>query len=235
MSGLTAVDIRIYQIHYRADQRTGLDPAFIPFDNTANLRPEWREYHVFREAHRAGLCAGDAIVGFVSWKFGLKTHVSGRDFVRFIARHPGHDVYFLNPRVERGRFANVWLQGEHHHPGIIGLAEEALRAAGTPMRLAELAHPPGMTLFCNFWAGTSRFWDRYMAFCEPVFAAIERGLPTDTMARLDARADRRIDACFRPFIMERLFTTLLAVDASIRWRRHPGRRRWLGGLGWRAA
>jgi hypothetical protein len=212
------MDIRIFQIFYDAAQRSRLDPGFIPYDNTANPRPAWREYHVFRTAYLQGDCPPDALTGFVSWKFRTKTRTSAAAFHRFIRRHPGRDVYFVNPaRLESGSFANIWQQGEFHHPGLIDLAETAFRAAGRPLALATLEHPPAATLFCNFWVGTRRFWDRYMAFCEPIFAAIEAGLPSAAATRLDARADRTIDACYRPFLVERLFTTLLALDPTIRW------------------
>jgi hypothetical protein len=46
----------IHQIYYDDAQRPALDPAFLPYDNRANPRPEWREYHVFRTEWLAGRC-----------------------------------------------------------------------------------------------------------------------------------------------------------------------------------
>lgn len=212
------MDVRIHQIYYVDEQRALLDPAFIPYDNTANERPEWREYHVFRREFFRGACRDDAITGFVSWKFGAKTKTKGEGFKRFIHNNPGHDVYFLNPpRLMREEFANVWLQGEHHHPGLIEITEAVLRLAGHKMSLATLEQPADATLYCNYWAGTSAFWERYINFCEPIYQVIEHAIDSKLRCRIDSRADKVINACFRPFIMERLFTTLIALNSSIRW------------------
>jgi hypothetical protein len=235
--------VRIHQIFYADEQRAALDPAFIPYDNRTNPRPEWREYHVFRTEWLAGRCAADDVTGFVSWKFGAKTGVAGRAFVELIERHPGHDVYFVNPsRVEPRPFTGIWQQAEVHHPGIIGLAQRIFDAVGVAVDLATLEQPREQILFCNYWAGTRRFWDDYMAFCEPVHRQILSGLDAADRALIWSRADREIDAPYVPFIMERLVSTFLALRPGIRyqgldldrqlravrrpwWRRLLGRRR----------
>ena len=231
------MDVSIHQIWYDDSQRRRLDPAFVPFDNRANPDPAWREYHVFRTQYRAGAVRPDAVTGYVSWKFGRKTGLRGRAFVRFIERHPGHDVYFVNPPgLEPRSFRNVWLQGEHHHPGILGLARRVFARCGIDCDPAALEQPARQVLYCNYWAGTSRFWDAYMAFCEPVRECLLHGLDGDDLRLLHSQADRVIDACYIPFVMERLFSTLLALDPGIRalgmeattawWGRwHPGWKR----------
>ncbi|MCE9631737.1 MAG: hypothetical protein K8S94_13615 [Planctomycetia bacterium] len=228
------MNAKIHQIYYRDDQKPLLDQAFIPYDNTANSRPEWREYHVFRTEFLRGDWQNDTITGYVSWKFGSKTETSGAVFKQFIQRNPGYDVYFINPAalVPR-RFANIWLQGDFHHPGLIEITEAVLQQAGMRIDLAQLQHDVATTLCCNYWAGTAAFWRKYMAFCEPVFQTIEHHIDPELKARIDRRADKLIDACYRPFIMERLFTTLLSIDRSIRWlgyRKHTSAwKRWLAG------
>ncbi len=229
--------IRIHQIFYDPAQRPALDPAFLPYDNTANPQPQWREYHVFRTEWLAGGCRPDDVTGFVSWKFAAKTGVSGQDFVTFIESHPGHDVYFLNPhRVEPRPFTNIWQQAEVHHPGIIGLAQRIFDAIGEPVDLAALQQPREQVLFCNYWAGSRRFWQRYMDLGERVARQIREGLDEADRRLAWSRADRLIDAPYVPFIMERLFSTLLATRAGIRFRAWeeqeiaPTRRGWVGRL-----
>jgi hypothetical protein len=225
--------ISIHQIFYDPAQRLALDPAFIPHDNTANPCPEWREYHVFRTAWLAGACRGADVTGYVSWKFTAKTGVSGRAFLEFIAANPGHDVYFINPhRVEPRPFANIWQQAEVHHPGIIDLAQRILAAVGLEIDLAHLEQPRDQVLFCNYWAGTGRFWDWYMDLGERVRRQVLTGLDEADRRRAWSRADREIDAPYVPFIMERLFSTLLAIRPEIRYRAweqdsaRPGRTPW---------
>lgn len=210
--------IRIHQIFYADDQRAALDPAFIPYDNRANPRPEWREYHIFRTEWLAGRCGQADVTGFLSWKFGTKTGISGRAFVEFIERNPGHDVYFVHPhRVEPRPFATIWRQAEVHHPGIIALAQRIFAGAGVAIDLATLEQPREQVLFCNYWAGTAWFWDAYMAFCEPVHRQIMEGLDPADRALVWSRADRQIDAPYVPFIMERLFSTFLALRPETRF------------------
>lgn len=213
----------IHQIFYDDSQRPQLDPAFTPYDNRANAEPEWREYHVFRTEYLAGRCREGFITGYVSWKFGMKTRVPGRAFVDFIERHPGHDVYFLNPRgLERGVYRNIWLQGEFHHPGILGLATRIFQKAGIDADPAGLEQPGNQILYCNYWAGTRRFWDAYMALCEPVRDCILHGLSEADRRLLHSRADAKIDACYIPFIMERLFSTLLTLRTDISFKGWDG-------------
>jgi len=209
----------IHQIYYDDAQRAALDPAFLPYDNRENPRPEWREYHVFRTEWLAGRCRAGDVTGFLSWKFGAKTGIAGRAFVEFVERHPGHDVYFVNPhRVEPRPFTGIWQQAEVHHPGIIGLSQRIFDQLGVAVDLATLEQPREQVLFCNYWAGTRRFWDEYMAFCEPVHRQILSGLDAADRAFAWSRADREIDAPYVPFIMERLFSTFLAMRPDLRSR-----------------
>lgn len=224
------MDIRIHQIYYRDDQKPLLDPAFIPYDNTGSERaaspdyhPDWREYHVFRREFFRGSCRDDAITGYVSWKFPVKAKTTGACFQEFIRSHPGHDVYFVNPPgLVPPIYDNVWLQGEHHHPGLIEITEALLRHIGRPLALATLSHPAEAALYCNYFAGNGAFWRRYMELCESVYRAIEQAIDPALRSRIDSRADRKVDVCYRPYIIERLFTTLLAVDDSICWIGYPG-------------
>jgi hypothetical protein len=150
------MEVRIHQIYFDPKQLATLDPAFLPLDNTSNEAPEWREYHVFRNAYLRGLC-DRGVTGFFSWKFRRKTGVLGSEFIRFIEANPGHEVYFISPRLGWKNFPNIWLHGEHYHPGIISLAEELFQGVGRPLDLRALRHAPQATLFCNFWAGTAKF------------------------------------------------------------------------------
>ena len=139
--------IAIHQIYYDDSQWRAIDPAFQPYDNRANPDPVWREYHVFRTEYLADNVREGEVTGYLSWKFGMKTRVRGRDFVDFIKRHPGRDVWFLNPHgIEPRRFRNVWLQGEHHHPGILRLARRVFRHVGINCDPESLEQPESQVL-----------------------------------------------------------------------------------------
>lgn len=233
------MNVSIHQIFYDDTQKSALDPAFTAYDNRSNPEPDWREYHVFRTEYLAGNVRDGDITGYVSWKFGMKTRVRGRDFVQFLERHPGHDVWFLSPHgIEPGRFRNVWLQGEHHHPGILRLTQRVFRHCGIDCDLETLEQPESQVLYCNYWVGTRRFWDAYLAFCEPVRDCLLHRLDSDDRRLLQSRADKTIDSGYIPFIMERLFSTLLSLRGDLSCKGWDGagarrpRRTWFG---WRKA
>ena len=148
----------------------------------------------------------------------MKTRVSGSVFADFVACQPDVDVSFVNPcRIEPRPFTNIWQQAEVHHPGILGLTQRIFTAVGIDVDLARLEQPREQVLFCNYWAGTHGFWQTYMAFCEPIYHHIDTGLDEAYQQLIWSRADREIDSPYVPFIMERLFSTLLALRPDIRY------------------
>jgi hypothetical protein len=212
----------IHQIYYEENQVSHLDEDFIPYRNVANPRPEWCEYFVFRTEYLAGTC-GHGLTGFLSWKFGQKTGLSGGKFCRWIATHPGYDVYFVNPfpNLVRKRFRNVWHQGSRCHPAILPIAQSLFDKVGYRFNLEAIAMDERVTAYCNYWVATPKFWRRYMEFCEPVHDVVENGLTSDEKACILARADSSSNCCYIPYIFERLFSTLLCIDPEIRSLRMP--------------
>lgn len=214
--------IRIFQIFYLQSQVSKLEPEFIPYSNIANPRPEWCEYHVFHKEYHSQTC-DHGMTGFLSWKFGQKTGLSGARFLAWIEDNPGYDVYFVNPfpqRLQKLR-PNVWYQAERCHPGLTDMAEMLLAKAGYKLNLRRLRMDEQTVAYCNFWVATPGFWQRYMEFTEPVYEIVEYGLTKKEKASLFSPADRVSRLCYIPYIFERLFSTLLCVDKSIRVLRMP--------------
>jgi hypothetical protein len=208
--------IRIHQIHFRPEQKAHLEPAFIPFDNAASPAPEQMEYRVFRDGYQRGLTREADYTGFVSWKFRQKTRVTGDVFVDFIRDNPGYDVYFINPFPAELLWRNVWVQGETFHPGLLGFAQTIFDRLDYDIRLASLDNLADTAAYCNYWVGSSEFWDRYMEFTEPIYDHLVNDLSAAERELLWSRADRQIEASYFPFIFERMFSTLLASDSSIK-------------------
>lgn len=74
------------------------------------------------------------------------------------------------------------------------------------------------TAYCNCWVGNELFWEKYMAFTLPIYYYILYESPLDLRNTfLKKRADKKINAPYFPFIFERLFSTLLVVDPSIKY------------------
>ena len=210
----------IFQIFYQSSQKNYLDPSFTPFDNTNNSCPTWCEYGVFHKEFHKGTC-DKGITGFISWKFHEKTTLKGWQVYNWIESNPRHDVYSINPFPNHMRkngwlgFKNIWDHGEKHHPGLLALAQNLFDKADYKIDLGALRMSRQKITFCNYWFGTPTFWKRYISFCDPLYNLIESGLNDDERAKLFAPADPS-GICYIPYIFERLFSTLLCVDESIR-------------------
>jgi hypothetical protein len=210
--------VRIYQIYFLPEQRAGLDPAFEPFDWTANPDPRLKEIAIFRDLHARGLHQSAEVVGAMSPKFGIKTRMSGRAFVDFIAANPGHDVYFVNPFPQIAYYTyNLWEQGETSHPGLTERAQRLLDHCGVDIRIDGFPRTANdRLLFCNYWAGTPAFWDRYMAFINRLHDAIMLEMTDGDRARYFEFTRHDQPTEFYPFIFERMFTTYLVLHPEIR-------------------
>jgi hypothetical protein len=212
--------LQIHQIYYLERQRPLLDPAFIPYDNTENLRPQWAEYHVFRKEYASNPCPAGGHVGYLSWKFGAKTRISGKRFADFITDNPGYDVYFVNPYPIHARlFKSVWEQGEFYHRGILRFSQAVMRRAGYAFDLGAMVNDGSTLLFCNYWVGNRTFWDKYMKLAADVEDVLLHRLTEAEQAYLQSTADHtRQTLSHVAFIVERLFSTLLLHDRDIKHR-----------------
>jgi hypothetical protein len=211
--------VKIHQIYYLDQQRAFLDPAFIPYDNTENPRPQWAEYHVFRKEYASHPCPEGSHVGYVSWKFGAKARIPGQRFLDYVSANPGYDVYFINPfPIHLRLFKSVWEQGEYYHPGITRLSQAVLRRAGYAFDLAAMVNDESTLLYSNYWVGNRTFWDKYMKLAGDVEQVLEQGLTETERAFLLSAADRNAKLSHIAFILERLFSTLLLHDPGIKSR-----------------
>ena len=211
--------IGIYQNYYRVDQLSLLDPDFIPHDNTANENPEYREYWLFMNMYEKGRHLEADFAGMVSQKFYEKTQIRGSEFINFIEQNRGFDVYFINPlpfTINAYAFKNVWHQGEFYHPGLFDFVQNLLNKLGYGIDLNEIKNSEQTLLFSNFWVGNSYFWDEYMKFTRPVYDYLRNEMSEAEKAIISKEADRVIKINYTPFIFERMFSTLLATNPSIK-------------------
>ena len=213
----------MFQNFYAPGQEKKLDPAFVPHDGTRNARTDYREVALFVRMYHAGQHRAADYTGIVSPKFGEKTHISGADFLRFVERNPGYDVYFINPFPINAYYSfNVWEHGEICHAGLIAVAQDLFHRAGIQCDLASLGRNSHATLlYCNYWLGNERFWDRFIDLNLRLLRAAE-SLPPRARERLFALDPEYPDPVpILPFVFERVFSTLLLLDSSLKGCAYP--------------
>lgn len=208
----------MFQNRYAPGQENKLDPAFVAVDGTRNARTEYREVGLFLRLYHAGQHKAAEYTGIVSPKFREKARITGSDFLRFVERNPGFDVYFINPYPVNAYYSfNVWEHGEICHSGLMLLAQELFNCAGINCNLYEMGRNTHATLlYCNYWLGNEYFWDRFMNLNVRILQAVERLSPR-MRGRLFALDPQYPDPVpMLPFVFERLFSTLLLMDPSIK-------------------
>ena len=169
-------NIKIFQIYFKPELKIHCDPAFTPLDNTANPRPELREWDVWDREYNNIVNQGLDYWGFVSWKFKEKTNLSGQQVMDWIAANPGYDVYLLNPCIlNEACFSNSWEQGDYHHPNISAIGNSFLEKIGyTDPDVKSLMLDRNKTVFANYIVGSAAFWDKFMTFTHKLFSEAEK-------------------------------------------------------------
>lgn len=211
----------IYQIYFSAQQLPLLEKEFIPYDNSESLHPEQREYAVFKKKFEEEFHKKSKLTGMLSWKFREKAGITGAQFIQFIEQNPGYDVYYINPFPHEHKFLSVWEQAEHCHPGIIELAQFIFNHVNDSIRLKDIRNVSINAAYCNFWVGTENFWEAYMAFTLPIYHYMLHDAPMEIKNKLFTKADKMTDSVFFPFIMERLFSTFLCQNNTIKALKYP--------------
>jgi len=208
--------IAIYEPLYRPGQ-TLVEHAFKPLLITDNSRSAWREFAILVDMYRRGLHRQHRFTGLFSPKFGLKTGLSGAQFISFVQANADAEVCFVNPFPQLAYISfNVWMQGENAHPGLTARAQALLDACGIAMRIAEQPrHGPDLLCYCNFWVGTEQFWEDYVGGVLVPIAEFLETHPHSTVSRDVLGETVHIPPSpFLPFIIERLFSSYLSLTRS---------------------
>lgn len=210
--------VNIHQIYYSAATRDQLDPGFIPLDNLANERPDWREYWPIRRHLLAHPPQGDDFTGFFSPKFGEKTGLRSADVRAFVASQPADtDVILFSPFFDQiAVYWSIFEHGMNHHPGIFETFKLAAAELVPGVPLEGITTDSRNTVFSNFFVARPAFWKAWLEKNETLFSIAEAG-EGGLAARLNASvkyAEQELPA--KVFMMERVATLLLATDPK--WR-----------------
>ena len=207
--------IKLYQIFYKNEQIPYLDNAFIPYNNIENPRPQECEFYIFLKEYMNGNIKDGDIAGYFSWKFKQKSQVNGEDFKSFIESNPGNDLYFVNPySFNMYIFYNTWIQGLSCHHEIIDLAKDIFSKVGyDPDLIIKQRHHINNSTFCNYWAGSKNFWDRYIKWCNPIYDYIKSNKDPMFQHKMFV-TDLGNNLGYFPYIIERLVNTFINLPEN---------------------
>ena len=209
------MNIRIYQSYYLPEQRRHLDPAFEPFDNTANFLPELREYPLIQQMYHRQCWDQVDLAGMFSWKWREKTRgMTGDQVIEWIQAHPGADAYFFNPfGNDLPYIYNIWELAEWCHPGMMEILTWLWPRLGWDPADLYQPHEKDHMTWCNFIVATRGFWQAWLDLVQRYLQEIAH-MPQE-IQKLHARAGYQ-DLTFFPFIQERMATALAHARPDFR-------------------
>lgn len=211
-----SLNTKIFQIYFKPELKDKCDPTFTPLDNTANPRPELREWDVWDREHDNILAQNLDYWGYVSWKFKEKTNLTGQQALDFIAANPGHDVYLFNPCIiNEAAFINSWEQGDFYHPGISDTGNKFLSKIGYyDVDVKEMVLDRNKTVFANYVVGNRDFWIRFMDFSRQLFTEADKDPEFKDEVFGAGRSNYAHDASLPmfTFLIERLIPVFLELE-----------------------
>lgn len=171
------IDCSVHQIYYSEQTRLEVDPGFVPLDNSANDRPDWREYWPMRRFLLSQQLAPDSYYGFFSPKFKLKTTLTAAAVQEFVQGQGGDpDVISFSPFFDEMAFPlNIMEMAALHH----GCRDVFMQCAALVAPQFQLDHSVMTsldTVYCNYFVAKPRFWKEWLSKCELIFQIAEDGL-----------------------------------------------------------
>lgn len=210
-----SANTKIFQIYYQKDQLNQLDPDLIPCDNTDNLRPELREWHVWDRDHEARQQDDCELYGYLSWRYQEKLGLSARKILDWIAAHPGYDVYLINPCIlNEAVFINSWEQGDIWHPNISEIGNLFLRKIGyEDYDVKTVVIDRNSNTYANYFVATKKFWQEFMQFTKAMFeqAALDPDFDALVFGAGKSNYSRDPSLPNFTFLVERLLPTYIEL------------------------
>ena len=202
---------QIYQIYYDAVTRAGLDPVFIPLDNSKNERPDWREYWPIQSFLKGKQLDEDTLYGFFSPKFQQKTGLTGKSVIDFIEASEA-DVYTFSPFVEQAAFfLNVFEHGEVNHKGMLDAMQQFVNQAGMQIDLRNVVCDFTTSVFSNYFVAKPKFWRKWLEIGEQLYTLCEsQSGPLANRLNAATQYHEQVGAVgLKVFMMERLVSLIL--------------------------
>lgn len=218
------MNLKIYQAYYDQSHIPVLDSAFIPFDNTANERPDLREYPLLKKLFQTNRHT-DAHWGLVSWKWKEKTCLEPSVFKAWIEDNPGYDVYHIDPYLEiPATCTNLWTQDNY-----TDFANLLFPKIGINIRCENLIYRAEDFATCNYIIGNSHFWTEWFLYIENILVICSQDDDLYRMLYKEGREyenikEGKIEKKWIPnftFIVERLVSLFFIQNRNITVKKFP--------------
>jgi hypothetical protein len=206
----TVTAASIYQIYYSEQTRGELDAGFLPLDNTANERPDWREYWPMRRFLQGVELDPQGYYGFFSPKFKSKTSLTAATVHEFIRQRDGSaDVISFSPFFDQMAFPlNIMELAIVDHDCRETFARCAALVAPR-FQIDQSVMSSRDTVYCNFFVAKPRFWAQWLSKCELLFEIAEDGLTPLGQALNRLVNYGAVAAPAKVFVIERVASLLL--------------------------
>lgn len=207
-----------YQICYSPSTFEAIEDGFIPLDNLANQRPDWREFWAIRNYLKNNYLSDDCFYGFFSPRFNEKTGLSHRLIVNFInENYTDQDVISFSPFHDFiGLFKNVFEQGDFFHPSLMGLCQLFSNEHLSRVDLEGSVMHSENSIFCNYFIANKRFWNVWSKIGEILFEISESGVG-EISSKLNGNTsygDKELP--MKIFVQERIAAMCLLAEPSLK-------------------
>lgn len=200
----------IYQIYYSEQTRSQIEPGFLPLDNLANERPDWREYWPIRRFLSSQELDAGRYYGFFSPRFRQKTGLTAAAVHEFVQRQGGApDVISFSPFFDQMAFPlNIVELAAVRHDCADTFAQCAA-AIAPAFRMDQSVMTSLDTVYCNYFVAKPRFWAEWLRACEQIFETAEQALTSSGEALNRLVAYETASAPAKVFVIERVASLLL--------------------------
>lgn len=212
------MNINLYQIQYDENTAAKEDSGIFTYDCRGNPEFLKREIaHLIRFYDEVVVHASDdEYFGLFSPKFELKTRLTIPKVKSFICNNPGRDIYLFNPcPMHVFQYLNMWEQGEEFHKGLVEITDKLLQKANINFSV-KLPHrqTEQQVVYCNYWVAKKTKFDEIIYY----FKLLNSIVDNDQEIRqeiFDFTEYAISQACFYPFVFERLLSTFLYMNKEI--------------------
>ena len=210
--------VRIYQICYSQETLASIPEGFLPLNNVANERSDWRELWPIRNYLKTNILSDDTLYGFLSPKFSQKTHLNYEGLQNYLKEnYSNQDLVSFSPFWDlMAIFKNVFEQGDFFHPGLADVCAKFCANYIPHLNLADSVMDSQNTIFCNYFLAKKEFWRQWLILADQLFEAAENK-NTDLGKQLNDSTNYGTQQLpMKVFVQERLVSICLLVNNNFK-------------------